>query len=216
MYERTAEEWRERMVQEQLAARGIRDLRVLAAMREVPRHRFCPPGTPLADAYGDFPLAIGLGQTISQPWMVAYMAAVLGLCGDESVLEIGTGSGYGAAVLAKLAARVHSVERLPELAERARERLAELGVANAFVHVGDGSRGWPADAPYAAVVVTAGAPTVPEPLKAQLRDGGRLTIPVGDRHVQELLLLRRCQDRFAEEARGGCRFVPLLGQFGWQ
>lgn len=211
-----AREWRERMVQEQLAARGIRDRRVLEAMRSVPRHLFCPPGTALAQAYADHPLPVGSGQTISQPWMVADMLQELGLEGGETVLEIGTGTGYGAAILGKLAAQVHTVEVLPELAESARERLHGLGYDNVAVHTGDGSLGWPAAAPYDVIVVTAGAPEVPEPLKQQLRDGGCLAVPVGDRWIQELLVVRRKGDVFTVDPRGGCRFVPLMGAHGWQ
>lgn len=207
--------WRERMVAEQLAGRGVHDARVLAAMGAVPRHLFCPPGTDPADAYGDFPLGIGSGQTISQPWMVAEMVAELELRGTETALEVGTGSGYGAAVLGCLAATVHTVERLPELAAAAAQRLRALGAANVFVHVGDGSEGWPATAPYDAIVVTAAAPAVPAPLEAQLTDGGCLVIPVGARHVQELLRIRRHGGRFVTEPRCGCRFVPLRGRFGW-
>ena len=209
-------EWREFMVRMQLAGRGIRDRRVLEAMGSVPRHLFCPPGTAPQEAYADHPLPVGSGQTISQPWMVADMLQALELKGNETVLEIGTGSGYGAAVLAKLVTQVHTVELLPELAESAGKRLRELGYGNITVHLGDGSAGWPEAVPYDAIVVTAGAPEVPEPLKQQLRDGGRLVVPVGDRFTQELLVVHRAGSRFHIEPRGGCRFVPLVGAHGWQ
>lgn len=227
--------WREEMVASQLAGRGIRDQRVLAAMMHVPRHRFCTPDTPLADAYGDHPQPLGRGQTISQPWMVAAMAAALELAGSERVLEIGTGSGYGAAVLGCLAATVHTVERLPELAEAARVRLAALALARVpagagqglaaleeicepacvLVHVGDGSLGLAEFAPYDAICVTAAAPAVPEPLLQQLAEGGRLVIPVGSRDIQELLVIRRHGKQYRRTPHGGCRFVPLLGTHGW-
>ncbi len=203
------------MVETQLAARGIRDRRVLDAMRRVPRHLFCEAGTPLEETYGDFPLPVGHGQTISQPWMVACMLQCLKLTGGETVLEIGTGSGYNAALLSLLVHRTLSVEVIPALAESARRRLAALGYAVECV-AGDGSLGWPAAAPYDAIVVTAGAPDVPSELKEQLRHGGRLVIPVGDRHIQELVVIRRETDGFSLRPCGGCRFVPLTGRHGWR
>lgn len=206
---------RERMVHWQLAERGILDQRVLSAMRQVPRHWFCLPGTPEEDAYGDYPLSIGWGQTISQPLMVAEMLQRLQLSGPETVLEVGTGSGYNAALLSLLASRVVSVEIVPELAKRAREVLKCGGFANVEVILADGSTGWPSEAPYDAIVVTAGAPIVPEPLKEQLRVGGRLIIPVGNRLQQWLFEVQRTGEGFLEREHGGCRFVALRGKYGW-
>ncbi len=207
---------RDSMVQLQLACRGIDDPRVLAAMREVPRHWFCLPGTTDEDAYGDYPLPIGRGQTISQPLMVADMLQQLQLSGDETVLEVGTGSGYNAALLSRLARRVVSLEIVPELAEKAQEILHRGGFGNVEVHCADGSLGWPAAAPYDGIVVTAGAPVIPAALREQLRVGGRLVIPVGDFSIQTLLVVRRTAEGVRQEEHGGCRFVPLRGKGGWQ
>ena len=206
---------RDAMVDHQLVARGIRAPLVLEAFRRVPRHIFCSSGTSPGAAYGDHPLSIGCGQTISQPLMVAEMTERLQLQRSDRVLEVGTGSGYQAALLALLVAEVHTVERIPELAESAEGRFRDLGLTNIAVHVGDGSVGWPDEAPYDGIIVTAGSPEVPGALKQQLRDGGRLAIPVGPRHMQELILCRRHGDRFDTEQAGGCRFVPLIGQQGW-
>lgn len=212
-----ARQYRHEMVTTQLMARGIRDHRVLEAMRNLPRHLFCPSNTPLDEAYGDFPLPVGHGQTISQPLMVADMLQCLELKGDETVLEIGTGSGYNAALLGLLARRVVSLEIISGLAESARHRLEQLELGGAVeVVVADGSLGWPAGAPYDGIVVTAGAPGIPATLKEQLRDGGRLVIPVGDRFFQELLVVRRRGNDFPMRPAGGCRFVPLTGQHGWK
>ena len=204
----------EQMVIEQIAARGVRDPRVLEAMRRVPRHLFVPPDY-REEAYGDFPLPIGQGQTISQPFIVAYMSALLNLKGNEKVLEIGTGSGYQAAVLAHLAREVHTVERLPHLALRASERLETLGLNNVAVHVGDGTLGWPENAPYDAIIVTAAAPKIPEPLLEQLAEGGRLVAPVGDRGFQHLERWTRHQGALQREVLEPVAFVPLLGEYGW-
>jgi len=212
-YQREQRE-RERMVETQIARRGIRDQRVLAAMRRVPRHRFVPPDQ-VDSAYQDRPLPIGLGQTISQPYMVALMTECLQLTGDENVLEVGAGSGYQAAILAELARQVTTIERHAPLAERARQVLAELGYTNVTVVVGDGTLGWPPHAPYDAIIITAGAPRVPQALKDQLADGGRLVIPVGSGGYQSLLRLTRQGSRFKEEDFGGCVFVPLIGEQGW-
>lgn len=206
---------RDAMVAEQLAARGIQDARVLAAFRCVPRHVFCPPGTTRHRAYGDYPLAIGRQQTISQPLMVAEMTVALGLAPSDRVLEIGTGSGYQAAILAALADEVHTVERIPELASTAREVFVRLGLTNIHPHVGDGTLGWPDAAPYDAIVVTAASPEIPQPLLDQLADGARLAIPVGSRRLQELLIVTREGPQTLRRRAGGCRFVPLLGRFGW-
>lgn len=205
---------REQMVAHHIAARGIDAPRVLAAMRKAPRHRFCrPPGRP--DAYADHPLDIGEGQTISQPYMVALMTQELRLAGPERVLEIGTGSGYQTAILAELAAEVVSVERIPLLAERARETLAAQGYGNVRICVGDGTVGWPDGAPYNRILVTAGAPDVPAALTEQLADGGILVAPVGDRHVQVLTTVTREGGQLHRQAGPACVFVRLIGEQGW-
>jgi protein-L-isoaspartate(D-aspartate) O-methyltransferase len=207
-------ERREHMVLHQLAERGIQDIRVLEAMGEVPRERFVA-GDVRHLAYEDCALPIAEGQTISQPYMVAAMCEALQLRGPETVLEIGTGSGYAAAVLSRLARRVVSIERHPALAERAAALLRDLGYTNVEVHLGDGSRGWSAAAPYDAITVAAGAPTVPDALTAQLRDGGRLLIPVGEPRQQVLLRLTRNGHRLFKEELMPCVFVPLIGAQGW-
>ncbi len=207
-------EARKRMVEEQLKARGIRDQRVLRAMEAVPRHLFVRPEDQ-EWAYADGPLPIGYGQTISQPYIVARMTELLGLKGDEKVLEIGTGSGYQAAILAHLAREVHTVERIPELVEMARQRLAKLGLTNVHVHHGDGTLGWPEAAPYDAILVTAAAPKVPEPLLEQLAEGGRLVAPVGSRGLQYLERWTREGQTFHRERFEPVAFVPLIGSYGW-
>jgi protein-L-isoaspartate(D-aspartate) O-methyltransferase len=206
---------REQMVRSQIEARGVRDERVLAAMRAVPRHLFVP-AYQAGSAYRDTPLAIGQGQTISQPYIVALMTELLELRGDERVLEIGTGSGYQAAVLSRLAAEVITIERFASLAEEARERLTGLGMDNVRVEVGDGTLGWPQGAPYDAVIVTAASPDMPEPLPEQLADGGRLVAPVGPRWTQRLVRVRREGGAFKRESLIGVAFVPLIGAHGWQ
>jgi protein-L-isoaspartate(D-aspartate) O-methyltransferase len=194
----------------------VRDARVLAAIAAVPRHRLVPEGL-RAQAYRDAALPIGHGQSISAPSVVARMSEALELAGGETVLEIGTGSGYQAAVLAQLAARVVSVERLPALAARARKALDELGVQNVVVHLGDGTRGWRAGAPYAAVAVTAGGPEVPGPLLEQLGPGGRLVGPFGPPGAQRLVRIRRsAAGALRSEVLGPCRFVALIGDYGFQ
>ena len=210
-----ARECRLRMVENQIAGRGISDSRVLRAFRDVPRHLFCSEGTALATAYADHPLPIGLGQTISQPLMVAEMTARLALRPGDTVLEVGTGSGYQAAILSGLVAQVHTVERIRALAGRAQALLQALGYTNVFVHDGDGTCGWPDSAPYDAIVVTAAAPNVPDALKQQMADGGRLAIPVGSRFMQDLVIIRRHGERIETAYEGGCRFVPLVGEYGW-
>jgi protein-L-isoaspartate(D-aspartate) O-methyltransferase len=206
---------REAMVTQQIANRGIRDALVLEAMGRVPRHEFVPEES-RDMAYDDTPLPIGKGQTISQPYMVALMTEVLGLRGGEKVLEVGTGSGYQAAILAEMGCEVHTVERETELAWGAADRLRRLGYRRVWVHEGDGSLGLPDEAPFQGIVVTAGGPRVPEALKEQLDpEGGVLVIPVGDRTFQELIRVVRKGTRFTEENLGGCRFVPLLGEEGW-
>ncbi len=202
------------MVRHQLKARGIRDSSLLDAMRKVPRHLFVPPEY-VAEAYADGPVPIGGGQTISQPFMVAWMTELLALTGREKVLEVGTGSGYQSAVLSKLADRVITIERSSELAAEAHERLNRLGYANVEVVEGDGSEGYLPEAPYDGIIVTAGAPEIPPPLPEQLADGGRLVIPVGSSAMQMLVLVRREGDRFDMQELGSCSFVPLLGRYGW-
>src|SRR5262245_20295339 len=201
---------RSRMVTEQIEARGVKDPATLGAMRTVPRQAFVPPSSG-ADAYGDHPLPIGHGQTISQPYIVAFMTEALGLKKGSTVLEVGTGSGYQAAVLAQIADRVYSVEILPALAEEARARLDRLGYRNVQVRVGDGYQGWPDAGPFDGIIVTAAAPRVPDPLKAQLKDGGRLVIPVGD-ESQELMVVTRHGDTFEEKRILPVRFVPMTGK----
>jgi protein-L-isoaspartate(D-aspartate) O-methyltransferase len=206
---------RERMVERQIRARGVRDARVLQAMRAVPREAFLPPE--LADlAYDDRPLPIEAGQTISQPYVVAVMIEALRLTGDETALEIGTGSGYAAAVLARVSRHVYTIERHAELAELARERLAALGFANVDVRCGDGTLGWPEHAPFDAIVVAAGGPDLPQALLEQLAIGGRLVMPVGTSRAQELVrVTRTAEDAFEREELGAVQFVPLIGEQGW-
>jgi len=203
------------MVERQLRARGIEDERVLAAMGRVPRELFVPPGE-RAYAYDDVALPIGCGQTISQPYIVARICELLALRGDERVLDVGTGSGYQAAVLAELAAEVHTIERLEALANAARASLEAAGAGErVHVHVGDGSLGLPEHAPFAAIAVAAASPGVPRTLYDQLEEGGRLVIPVGDRSTQDLLLVVRSPGGPITERSVGCRFVPLVGCEGF-
>jgi protein-L-isoaspartate(D-aspartate) O-methyltransferase len=206
---------RAQMVAGQLERRGVREARVLDAMRHVPRHMFVPRDQ-RAGAYEDRALPIGYAQTISQPYMVAIMSAALGPVAGKRVLEIGTGSGYQAAVLAELAADVITIERRPELGEMARQTLTSLGYTSITVIVGDGSLGYPACAPYAGILVTAGAPQVPVSLKAQLADGGRLVVPVGSQEHQDLLVIERVGETFVEVRAEACVFVPLIGREGWR
>ncbi len=204
------------MVESQIKRRGIRDLRVLQAMSRVPRHRFIPRHL-WDQAYHDYPLPIGEDQTISQPYMVALMSEALELRGPEKVLEVGTGSGYQAAILAELAKEVYTIERLASLAHHAEQILKALGYRNIHVLIGDGTLGWPPAAPYDAIIVTAGAPKIPPALLEQLGLGGRLVIPVGDRFTQTLTRIRRTPDGgLKTEYLGGCRFVKLIGAQGWQ
>lgn len=200
------------MVRFQIEARGVRDPRVLEAMRRVPRDRFVPAAH-RAEAWADRPVPIGRGQTISQPFMVALMSEALGLRGGERVLEVGTGSGYQAAVLGELAAEVFTVERVAELAGKAARTLEDLGCGNVTVVVGDGCRGLAEHAPFDAILVAAAAPGVPAALRDQLADGGILVVPVGGwAEVQVLTTVRRTGSRFAVEEGTGCRFVPLIGE----
>jgi protein-L-isoaspartate(D-aspartate) O-methyltransferase len=208
---------REIMIKEHLIGRGIRDPTVLAAMREVPREAFVVEGME-GLAYEDNPLPIDEGQTISQPYIVAYMIEALELSAADRVLEIGTGSGYAAAVLSRIVTTVHTVERLAGLARSAAQRLEMLGYSNIQVHIGDGTLGWPEHAPYDAIVVTAGAPDVPKPLLEQLAIGGRLIIPVGlTSYLQMLVRVRRVAEQdYRSEDLCSVRFVPLIGTAGWR
>lgn len=205
---------RELMVEEQLIPRGIVDQKVLAAMRKIPRHVFVPTVS-LENAYGDYPLPVGEGQTISQPYMVALMTQCLELAGGEKVLEIGTGSGYQAAILAEIAKEIYSMERFEFLAQNARSLLDSLDYKNIKIKVGDGTEGWSEFAPYDGIIVTAGSPSIPEPLVEQLAEGGRLVIPVGGAFGQELILVRKTNEEISEEYICGCTFVPLVGKYGW-
>ena len=203
------------MVEQQLRSRGLKDERVLQAMSQVPRHEFVPLDR-RKEAYEDHPLPIGQGQTISQPYMVASMVEALELKGTERVLEVGTGSGYQAAVLARLAARVYTMECDPTLARAAQERFADMGLADSIVVIGgDGSLGYSPAAPYDGIIVAAAAPEVPDCYLEQLVEGGRLVIPVGSRDCQELRQIRKCEGQAVSRALGYCRFVPLRGERGW-
>jgi protein-L-isoaspartate(D-aspartate) O-methyltransferase len=206
---------RMRMVEYQIAGRGVQDQRVLDAMREIPRHLFIPQEY-RESAYQDRPLPIGKGQTISQPYIVAVMTELLGIRPGDSVLEVGTGSGYQAAILARLAGVVVTIERLPEIAETAGNILRSLAISNVKIIVGDGTEGYVPDAPYNGIIVTAATPDIPSPLVEQLADGGRLVAPVGSRDLQQLIRLTRNGDQITRESYGGVVFVPLLGRYGWR
>lgn len=206
---------RKTMVEEQITSRGVTQKEVIEAMLTVPRQLFVSEAL-APQVYSDFPLPIGEGQTISQPFMVAYMTEALKLTGTEKVLEIGTGSGYQAAVLSMCAERVFSIERISTIASRTRKLLDDLGYSSILVKVGDGTLGWADEAPFDAIIVTAGAPHIPEVLIDQLADGGRLVIPVGDEFSQELLRITRRGDTTVTERLGGCRFVKLIGKDGWE
>ena len=205
---------REQMVRRQIERRGIRDPRLLEALRSIPRHLFVPAGE-AERAYNDGPLQIGSGQTISQPYIVAVMTDLLELKGEENVLEVGTGSGYQAAVLGKMARCVHTVERYANLARQAEAVLRRIGLNNVVIHTGDGSLGWAQGAPYDGILVTAAAPSVPRVLLEQLVDGGRLVIPVGGRNGQDLQCWQRVGERFEQESIFPVVFVPLRGESGW-
>lgn len=206
---------RQRMVEEQIISRGIKDKRVLDAMGKVPRHLFLEEA--LWDrAYGDHALPIGERQTISQPYMVALMTEALELKGNERVLEIGTGSGYQTAILAELAAKIYSIERIKILAQRARQRLDELKYLNVIIKVFDGTYGWPDEAPFDAIIVTAGAPTIPHVFIEQLKEDGRMIIPVGDRHSQVLSKVVKKRNGIVSANLTSCIFVPLVGTFAWK
>mgnify|MGYP001089483582 FL=1 len=212
------EKQRKKMVDAQIRSRGIRDARVLRAMEKIPRHLFVDEGL-IDQAYNDSPLPIGEKQTISQPYIVALMTEALELGGREKVLELGTGSGYQAAILAELADRVFTIERIASLAQKARRLLESLNYYNVVIRVGDGTYGWREESPFDAILVTAGSPSIPRMLVEQLAVGGRLVIPVGGRYTQNLIKLTRLSenpDDVRQEDLGGCRFVSLIGEHGWK
>ena len=204
-----------KMVEEQITARGIKDPRVIEAMKKVPRHLFVEEALQ-SQAYSDHPLPIGEKQTISQPYMVALMAEALQLKGNEKALEIGAGSGYQTAILAEIAKSVFSIERILSLTMRARKLLRELGYRNVEIKFSDGTQGWMEESPFDAVIVTAGAPEIPQPLVNQLAVGGRLVIPVGDSVIQDLIRVTKTEEGIHKEDLGGCRFVKLIGKYGWE
>ena len=199
----------------QLVARGIRDKAVLSAMRMVPRHLFVDESMQYR-AYDDMALPIGEGQTISQPYMVAAMTELLGLTGKEKVLEIGTGSGYQAAVLAQLAKEVFTVERIASLAGKAAQRFRDLSYFNIHVKIGDGTLGWPEEAPFDGIIITAASPKIPDPLKEQISEDGIIVIPVGSRFSQQLIRIIKTKSGFEEQYHTPCVFVPLIGEHGWK
>jgi protein-L-isoaspartate(D-aspartate) O-methyltransferase len=206
---------RSKMVEDQIISRGIKDARVIAAMKKVPRHLFVEEALQ-SQAYSDHPLPIGEKQTISQPYMVALMTEALQLKGKEKVLEIGGGSGYQTAILAELSEKVFSIERIRSLAIRARQLLYELGYYNVELKIFDGTYGWMEEAPFDAIIVAAGAPDIPQPLLDQLAMDGRLVIPVGDAYVQDLIRVTKTDKGIKREDLGGCRFVKLIGRYGWE
>jgi len=206
---------RSKMVEDQIISRGIKDAQVIAAMRKVPRHLFVEEALQ-SQAYSDHPLPIGEKQTISQPYMVALMTEALQLKGKEKVLEIGGGSGYQTAILAELSEKVFSIERIRSLAIRARQLLYELGYYNVELKIFDGTYGWMEEAPFDAIIVAAGAPDIPQPLLDQLAMDGRLVIPVGDAYVQDLIRVTKTEEGIKREDLGGCRFVKLIGRYGWE
>jgi len=204
-----------KMVEEQIVERGMKDDKLIAAMKKIPRHLFVEEALQ-NQAYSDHPLPIGEKQTISQPYMVALMTEALLLTGKEKVLEIGTGSGYQTAILAELSEKVFSVERIRSLAIRARKLLYELGYFNLEIKIFDGTFGWIEESPFDAIMVTAGSPDIPQPLIDQLSIGGRLVIPVGDALVQDLFRVTKIEEGVKKEDLGGCRFVKLIGKYGWE
>ena len=206
---------KEKMVKEQLISRGINDPKVLAAFRKVPRDKFVLKKY-IEAAYADYPLPIGAGQTISQPYIVALMTQYLELSGNETVLEIGTGSGYQAAILAELAAKVYSVERVKSLAERARSNLKDLGYRNIEIKVADGTLGWKEFSPYDGIIATAGAPNIPRPLIEQLKIKTKLVIPIGGRFNQMLTAVTKYEDKTESKQICACIFVPLVGRYAWE
>jgi protein-L-isoaspartate(D-aspartate) O-methyltransferase len=206
---------RKRMVKEQLIPRGINDQRVLDAFYKIERHKFVPQNL-WDSAYGDFPVGIGEGQTISQPYIVALMTECLSLVGQEKVLEIGTGSGYQAAILAELAKEVYSIERFGKLAKKAQAILAELGYHNIKIKVGDGSLGWPEAAPFDRIIITAASPRIPLPLTEQLKENGKLVLPLGETFSQVLTVVEKKKGKLESIGVCSCVFVPLVGKYGWK
>ena len=206
---------REEMVEKQIEARGITDPHVLAAMRSVPRHLFVSEAL-MDQAYSDFPLPIGEQQTISQPYIVAEMTQALQLCADDRVLEIGTGSGYQAAILAQIVYRVYTIERIHSLYSRTRGLFDKLGYHNIVTRYSDGTTGWKDESPFNAIIVTAGSPEIPATLVNQLAIDGRMVIPVGNQYSQDLIKLVRTQKGIQKINMGGCRFVKLVGEHGWR
>jgi protein-L-isoaspartate(D-aspartate) O-methyltransferase len=206
---------RNKMIEEQLIRRGIRDERALDAFKKIERHKFISQDLSV-DAYADFPLSIGEGQTISQPYIVALMTECLSLSGQEKVLEIGTGSGYQTAILAELSKEVYSIERLEGLANKATDILENLGYKNIKIKVGDGSLAWPEQAPFDRIIVTAASPKIPLPLIEQLKENGKLILPLGESFSQTLTLLEKKQDKIESIKVCGCVFVPLIGEHGWK
>jgi protein-L-isoaspartate(D-aspartate) O-methyltransferase len=207
------EELRRAMVEEQIIARGIKDKRLLEVIAKVPRHLFVEPRL-AKEAYRDSPLPIGYNQTISQPYMVALMTELLEIKGEEKILEIGTGSGYQAAILAELAKEIFTIEKIPELAREAKLRLEKLGYKNIYVKEGNGTLGLPEFAPFDRIIITAGAPSTPPPLLDQLKEHGIMVIPEGSRYLQELIVIRK-EDKIIREKKESCVFVPLVGKYGW-
>jgi protein-L-isoaspartate(D-aspartate) O-methyltransferase len=204
-----------KMVEEQIVSRGIKDPKLIAAMKKIPRHLFVEEALQ-NQAYSDHPLPIGEKQTISQPYMVALMTEALLLTGKEKVLEIGSGSGYQTAILAELSEKVFSIERIRSLAIRARKLVYELGYFNVEIKIFDGTLGWMEESPFDAIMVTAGSPDIPQSMIDQLAMGGRLVIPVGDAHTQDLLRVTKIEGGIKKEDLGGCRFVKLIGKYGWE
>jgi len=212
---RKYQRFREEMVKTQIEARGISDPKVLGAMSKVPRHQFVSEAL-MDQAYGDFPLPIGEQQTISQPYIVAEMTQALQLCEEDRVLEIGTGSGYQAAILAEIAFRVYTIERIYSLYIKSRKLFDKFRYHNVVTKYSDGTSGWADESPFNAIIVTAGAPEIPKTILDQLGVGGRMVIPVGDQYSQELVKIYRDQDGIHETNLGGCRFVKLIGEYGWK
>ncbi|MEK6599032.1 MAG: protein-L-isoaspartate(D-aspartate) O-methyltransferase [Deltaproteobacteria bacterium] len=207
---------RQRMVETQIIPRGIKDKRVIEAMLTIPRHLFVPEEALWSQAYSDYPLPIGERQTISQPYIVAFMTEALELKGTEKVLEIGTGSGYQTAILSMLTEKVYSIERISSLAARARKVLDSLGCSNVVINIGDGTLGWSEEAPFDAILTTAAAPDIPKCYVEQLNIGGKLVIPVGDEYSQTLVKIMKTKEGIIKQELGGCRFVKLVGRYGWK
>jgi len=204
---------RKRMVDEQLTGRGIKDQRVLDVFKKIERHKFLPEDLH-RNAYSDFPVPIGEGQTISQPYMVALMTECLSLTGQEKVLEIGTGSGYQTAILAELSKEVFSIERFENLAKKAKQVLEDLGYNNIKIRVGDGTLGWQEEAPFDRIIIAAAAPRIPLPLTEQLKENGKLVLPMGENFSQVLTVVEKKQDKLESSEVCGCVFVPLVGKYG--